>query len=87
MIDTLTDKEQGIENAKQSIIVIEGLMFALNNAQIPLRFAEQALKGAGFLQNLHGGLLTQIGPAEVEKLRSQYKTNVPPPPSTPANIA
>ena len=75
--------ESGLENAKQSILVIEGLMFALNNANIPLRFAEQALKGAGFLQNLHSGLIKQIGPDEVEKMRQQYKTNIPPPPAPP----
>lgn len=81
MVELGTPEQEGIENAKQSILVIEGLMFALNNANIPLRFAEQALKGAGFLQTLHAGLLKQIGPEEIEKMRKQYNANIPPSPA------
>jgi len=81
--EALTQEQAGIENAKQSILVIEKLLFALNNAQIPLRFAEGALHGAGWLQQMHAALLNQIGPEEVQKLRDQHKTNVPPPPPPP----
>jgi len=81
--EPLTAEEQGIENAKQTILIIEQLMFALNNCTMPLRFAEGALKGAGFLQGLHQELLDKIGPDEVQKLREKYKTNVPPPPPVP----
>ena len=75
-------KDSALDNAKQSLLVIEGLMFALNNSTIPLRFAEQALRGAGFLQNMHKELLNQIGPEEIESMRKQYNTNIPPPPNT-----
>lgn len=81
--EPLTPEQQGIENAKQTILIIEQLLFALNNATFPLRFSEGALRGAGFLQGLHADLIDKIGPEEVQKLREQHKTNVPPPPPPP----
>ena len=78
--EPLTAEQQGIENAKQTILVIEGLLFYLNNSTGPLRFSEGGLKGAGFLQGLHQELIAKIGPDEFAKMREQYKTNIPPPP-------
>lgn len=85
--EPLTEAQAGIENAKKTILIIEKLMFALNNGTFPLRFAEGALQGAGMLQELHASLIAQIGPEEVEKMRQQYKTNVPPPPPPPKPVA
>lgn len=72
--------EQGLENAKKTIVIIERLLFAMNNTQFPLRFAGGALEGADWLQRMHQGLIEQIGPEEVQKMRDEFKTNVPPPP-------
>ncbi len=66
-----------LENAKQTIVLIEKFCFALN--QIPLRFSEDIIKGFGFVNQMHTNLLEQIGPEEVQKLREQFKSNVPPP--------
>lgn len=76
--------EQQIENTKQSILIIEGLFFGINNVSVPLRFAEPVLKGMGFLQAMHAELIAKLPSEEVQKMREQYKTNTPPPPAPPA---
>lgn len=69
----------GLENAKATILLIEKFCFALNQITVPLRFSEDLIKGFGFVNQMHTQLLEQIGPEEVQKLREQYKSNVPPP--------
>lgn len=69
----LTSEEQGVKNAKDSILVIERFMFALAKATIPLQQAEEMVAGAKFLQAMHARLLAQIGPEEVEKMKEQFK--------------
>lgn len=79
----MTEAKKSIENIKQSVLIIEGLFFGVNNSTVPLRFAEQVLKGMGFLNQMHNQLLGQLSPEEVEKMRAQNKTNIPPLPTSP----
>lgn len=79
VVKELTDEEKAKENIKQSVLIIEGLCFVLNNATLSLRFAEAALKGFNLLNQMHKNLLDQLGSEEVQKMREAYKTNVPPP--------
>lgn len=69
--------ERNVENIKQSILIIEGFSFAVNNSQIPMRFAEAALKGMGFLHSMHASLISQLTPEELEEMKKQY-SNTPP---------
>lgn len=88
MVDLGTPPEitpEGIENAKETILGIEGLLFYLNNATASLRFAEAGLTGAGFLQAMHKELIDKIGPEEVKKMRETHKSNIPPPPAPKAS--
>lgn len=80
MVELGTPEQQSLDNVKQSILIIEGLFFAVNNSNIPMRFAEQAIKGMAFLQQMHQQLIGQLPAGELEKMRAQYKSNVPPPP-------
>lgn len=76
--DVLTPEQQGIENAKQSVLAIERFCFALNKISIPLNAAEPILQGFSMLQQMHDKLLEQIGPDEVAKLRAQVNQQTPP---------
>lgn len=69
----LTSEEQGVKNAKDSILIIERFMFALAKSTVPLQQAEEMIAGVKFLQAMHVRLLAQIGPEEVEKMKEQFK--------------
>lgn len=64
--------EEGIENAKKSILVIERFMMALAKGSTPNPFAQDIIDGCQFLQMTHQTLLNQIGPEEVEKMKKQF---------------
>lgn len=76
-----TPEQQNVENIKQSILVIEGLCFALNNSHVPFKFSEACLKGYSFLTQMHNQLIGQLPPDELQKMKAQY--NQPPTDSIP----
>lgn len=77
--ENLTPEHRSIENTKQSILIIEKFFYAVNAMPggPPLRCAEDMINGMKFLNQMHAQLLAQLGPEEIEKMKSAIQ---PPPP-------
>lgn len=71
MVD-LNVAQDGLENAKNSILMIEKFIFALQKVTIPLTVAEEMIGGVKFLQAMHANLLGQIGPEEISKMKEEW---------------
>ncbi len=67
--ENLTPEQRSIENAKQSILIIENFFFAMKEADVPLHLAQQAIDGMNFMKQMHDKLLMELGPEEIEKLK------------------
>lgn len=78
--ENLTVEERSIENAKQSILIIEKFFYAVNAMPggPPLRLAEDMINGMKFLNQMHAKLLAELGPEEVEKMKAANQPKTPP---------
>lgn len=81
MIELGQPQDAALLEAKQGILAIEGLFFAINSTTYSPKFMDALRVGLEFMGQYHGKLLAKIGPEEVEKMR---KASNPPSPSDPA---
>ncbi len=64
-------QESQLEDTKKAIFAIEGLFHAVNSTTFSPRFMDGLRIGLEYIGQLHGRLIAQIGPEEVEKMKQQ----------------
>lgn len=75
MVDLGTPEDLALMEAKRGIFAIEGLFHAVNSTVYSPKFMDGLRMGLEYIGQLHGRLLAQIGPEEVEKMK---KGSIPP---------
>lgn len=66
-----TAEEIQLADTKKAIFAIEGLFHAINSATFSPRFMDGLRLGLEYIGQIHGRLIAQVGPEEVEKMKQQ----------------